>query len=157
MKTHVEAGYEMVRSVQVLNPVAELILAHHKRHDGTGYPRGLKGDAIPLCARIFAVADAFDAMTTVRPYQDSIPIALALEEIRRNSAKSFDPKVVDAFLAIPLKTLDFVHQVYHTDVDSAAGSMRKAVGATKISSLQFTRSINRSLRPIRCLRECDKA
>lgn len=63
-------------------------------------------------------------MTTVRPYQDSIPVALAVEEIRRNAGKSFDSQVVEAFLVILLETLDFVHRVYHTQVDSALGSMR---------------------------------
>jgi putative nucleotidyltransferase with HDIG domain len=145
MKTHVEAGYEMVRSLELLSPVAELILAHHERYDGTGYPRGLKGDEIPLCARIFAVADALDAMTTVRPYQDSIPIALAVEEIRRNAGKSYDPQVVEAFLAIPLETLDFVQHVYHTQAGSASGCLRKSDDAPAAITSRPLHSFDESL------------
>ena len=95
-------------------------------------------------------------MTTVRPYQDSIPIALAVEEIRRNAGKSFDSQVVEAFLVILLETLDFVLRIYHTQVDSALPCERLTT-PLPITCLPFTRPINRSLRPIRCLRECDKA
>jgi len=74
---------------------------HHERYDGTGYPQGLRGEDIPLTARIFAVVDALDAMTHDRPYRRARPISEALEEVRRESGKQFDPRVVDAASTIP--------------------------------------------------------
>src|SRR6202008_2689156 len=74
MQTHVTTGYELIKDVPSLAPAAELVLTHHERYDGSGYPNGLKGRQIPLCARIFAVADTFDAMTTHRPYQAEVPL-----------------------------------------------------------------------------------
>ncbi|MBI2914078.1 MAG: hypothetical protein HYY03_09170, partial [Chloroflexi bacterium] len=74
--------------------------AHHERYDGTGYPRGLAGDQIPLGARIFAVADAFDAMTSDRPYRRAVPPEEALAEILRFNGSQFDPAVVRAFVGV---------------------------------------------------------
>ena len=124
MKNHVQAGYEMVRNIPLLRSAAELILTHHERHDGTGYPRGLRGHDIPLCSRIFAIADTFDAMTTARPYQGAVLPIVAREEIRRNAGASFDPVVVEAFLAIPLDTLDFIRQTYPVQMDSTVGKFQ---------------------------------
>ncbi len=76
------------------------ILHHHERFDGTGYPDGLKGMSIPLCARILAVADAFEAMRSDRPYRRALPLEVAKGELRKNSGKQFDPKVVQVFLRI---------------------------------------------------------
>jgi len=69
MRGHVQIGYDLVNRIPFLRDAADLVLGHHERYDGTGYPRGLQGEQIPLRARIFAVADAFDAMTSPRPYQ----------------------------------------------------------------------------------------
>ncbi len=101
MQRHVKVGYELVRRVRLLAPAAELVLSHHERYDGEGYPRGLIGDAIPLDARVFAVADAFDAMTSDRPYRCARPLSVAREEISSGSGLQFDPEVVRAFLSIP--------------------------------------------------------
>lgn len=98
MKRHPELGYRMLQGIDFLRDAAEIVYTHHERHDGSGYPRGLKGDGIPLGARIFAVVDAYDAITSYRPYRKAQPHRKAVEEIVRNSGTQFDPEVVRAFL-----------------------------------------------------------
>ena len=109
MRGHVEIGYDLVSRIPLLEEVAELVLTHHEKFDGTGYPRKLRGEQIPLCARIFAVADAFDAMTTQRPYQATRAISDAIGEIRVRAGQQFDPEVVNAFLEVPLEALMNIH------------------------------------------------
>jgi putative nucleotidyltransferase with HDIG domain len=101
MQTHVAVGYELVRRIRFLASGAELVLSHHERYDGEGYPRGLRGNEIPLDARIFAIADTLDAMTSDRPYRRALPLAAAREEIIICSGIQFDPEVAHAFLHIP--------------------------------------------------------
>jgi putative nucleotidyltransferase with HDIG domain len=101
MRTHCAVGHEMLSRVPFLRGVAGIVLAHQERFDGTGYPNGLKGEEIPLGARIFAVADTLDAMTSDRPYRSALSLEEAKAEIRRCSGTQFDPKVVNAFLSIP--------------------------------------------------------
>ena len=101
MRTHCEIGYNMLTRIPFLRTAAEIVLSHQEFFNGAGYPRRLKGDEIPLGARIFAVADALDAMISDRPYRRALPITHAREEIRRCSGTQFDPKVVDVFLSIP--------------------------------------------------------
>lgn len=98
MKRHPELGYRMLQEIDFLRDVGEIVLSHHERYDGSGYPEGQKGDAIPLGARIFAVVDAYQAMTSHRPYRKPMPHRRAVEEIVRNSGSQFDPAVVRAFL-----------------------------------------------------------
>lgn len=100
MKTHPEIGAKIVQGLTGLDRVAPLILAHHERIDGSGYPKGLKGDQIPLGARIIAVVDSYHAMIEGRVYRSSRPHVEALAEISRNSGTLFDEKVVRAFKAI---------------------------------------------------------
>jgi putative nucleotidyltransferase with HDIG domain len=100
MRTHPHAGYEILRQVDFLAPAADIVLAHHERYDGKGYPRGLVGDQIPLGARIFMIADAFDAMTSDRTYRSAMPAEEALAEILRNSGTQFDPGAVMGFLSV---------------------------------------------------------
>jgi len=102
MQTHVKIGCELVERVAFLAPAAELIFAHQERWDGCGYPQGLRGKQIPLPARIFAVADALDAITSERPYRQAVSFAAARAEIARQSGLQFDPEVVRVFLSIPL-------------------------------------------------------
>jgi cyclic di-GMP phosphodiesterase len=109
MRGHGYIGYDLVSRIPLLQEVAELVLAHHERFDGPGYPRKLRGEQIPLCARIFAVADAFDAMTTPRIYQATRTIWQAIGEIRLHAGEQFDPQVVDAFLAVPVEVLERIH------------------------------------------------
>ncbi len=101
MRRHSEIGYAMLSRIPFLREAAEIVLAHQEFYDGTGYPRGLRGEEIPLGARIFAVADTLDAMTSDRPYRRALPIAAAQEEIQRCSGTQFDPKVVEVFLSLP--------------------------------------------------------
>lgn len=100
MKSHAEKGYRIALNSYELSSIAELILKHHERWDGKGYPLNLKGEEIPIECRILAVADAYDAMTNLRPYNTVKTHKEAIEEIKRCSGSQFDPKVVEAFLSI---------------------------------------------------------
>jgi len=100
MHKHPEAGYRIVKRIGFLKNAAEMVRAHHERFDGKGYPRGLAGDEIPLGARLFMVADAYDALTSKRPYRSPVTHEVAAETIV-NDGSHFDPLVVAAFMAIP--------------------------------------------------------
>jgi hypothetical protein len=100
MRRHPGIGYEMLKGVRFLALPAEIVLSHHERFDGKGYPRALGGDEIPLGARIFAVADTFDAMTSDRPYRRALPWEAARDEIVRHRGTQFDSRVVEAFLQV---------------------------------------------------------
>lgn len=97
MRTHPELGFMMVADVRQLEKAREIILNHHERFDGKGYPNGKSGDAIPLGARLFTIADSFDAMISDRPYRKGMSIQAAREEVRRCSGTQFDPLCVAAF------------------------------------------------------------
>jgi len=101
MWAHPYIGFEFVARISFLAEAAEIVLTHHERYDGSGYPQGLIGDEIPLGARVFAVADTLDAMTSDRPYRRALPLTAAREEIRRQSGGQFDSRVVDAFFTLP--------------------------------------------------------
>ena len=103
MREHCERGYEMVCKIPFLRDASTIVLAHQERFDGTGYPSGLKGEEIPLGARIFAIADTLDAITSDRPYRKGRSFAEARAEIERCSGTQFDPAIVDVFLQIPLE------------------------------------------------------
>ena len=104
MKTHVRIGYELMSRVAFLASASQIVLTHQECYDGLGYPQGLRGEEIPLGARIFAVADTLDAMMSDRPYRQGRPYAVARAEIQRESGKQFDPQVVAIFLKIPEET-----------------------------------------------------
>lgn len=99
MQTHTQRGYEIIQNVPFMKAAAEIILCHEERYDGSGYPNGLKGDDIPLGARLFALIDTLDAMTSDRPYRQALSFESAKDEIVRMSDIQFDPKAVEAFLA----------------------------------------------------------
>jgi hypothetical protein len=99
MRRHSAMGYRILAQVPYLRPAAKIVLAHHERWDGDGYPRRLKGENIPLGARIFALADTYDAIISDRPYRDGQSPDAALTEILRCSGSQFDPKVIEAFEA----------------------------------------------------------
>ncbi len=96
IKGHSQAGYEILQSIEFPWPIAQIVLQHHERMDGTGYPQGLKGDAILCEARILAVADVVEAITSDRPYRPGLGIEAALSEIMDKRGTSYDPAVVDA-------------------------------------------------------------
>ncbi|GEM_PF-4087500 len=100
MKQHPSHGYEICRSTQELAGIAKLVLSHHERFDGKGYPNGLAGDDIPLLSRIIALADSYDAMTNDRVYRKALTQEEAMEELRRNRGTQFDPYLCDIFLQI---------------------------------------------------------
>lgn len=100
VKMHPLIGESIITPVKFLNGIAPLILYHHERFDGKGYLEGLRGEAIPLGARIISVADAFDAMTSDRPYRKALTRKKAREELEKDSGKRFDPQVIEAFLRL---------------------------------------------------------
>jgi len=100
MERHPLCGEEMLDGKAFLSDAARVVGAHHERYDGRGYPHGLKADAIPIEARIVAVVDAYDAMTSERPYRGALSESKAQEELRKHAGTQFDPQVVNAFLAI---------------------------------------------------------
>lgn len=100
MRRHPQVGFDIIQSIPFLATPAEIVLSHQERWDGGGYPRGLKGEAIHLGARIFAIADTLDAMTSDRPYRKGTSLASAREEIRRCGGTQFDPACVEAFVTL---------------------------------------------------------
>ena len=100
MKTHVTNSIEMIHFLPNMNYVIPAVLSHHERYDGKGYPRGLKGEDIPLLGRILAVCDSFDAMTTKRSYKEAMPVDYAISELERNKGTQFDPKLSEAFVEL---------------------------------------------------------
>ena len=103
MQLHVQIGYDLVKRIPFLAEAAEIVLTHHERCDGSGYPRGLKAPEIPLSAKVFAVADTVDAMTSDRPYRSALPFENAREEIRRGSGQRYDSDAAGVFLSFPDK------------------------------------------------------
>ena len=106
MRKHPQIGFDILKSIQFLGASAEMVLCHQERFDGRGYPRGLAGETIPIFARIFAIADTFDAMTTNRPYRRALPPEAARTEIRRCTGTQFDPVCAEAFLSMAQDELD---------------------------------------------------
>ncbi|MGH7162807.1 MAG: HD domain-containing phosphohydrolase [Planctomycetota bacterium] len=100
MRNHTLIGYKMISRIKFLRGAADIVLYHHERWDGRGYPYGIAGEDIPLGARIFSVIDAFDAITSKRVYKEAVPVAQARKEIERCGGAQFDPRVVAAFQAI---------------------------------------------------------
>ena len=103
MRTHPEIGYRIAMASPDLAPIADLILTHHERWDGKGYPNQIAGEKIPLLSRILAVADAYDAMTEDRVYRKALPRERAIEEIRKNAGTQFDPQIAALFLEIVVR------------------------------------------------------
>jgi cyclic di-GMP phosphodiesterase len=104
MQRHAQIGFDLVKDIAFLSDASEIVLSHHERYNGGGYPRGLRGEEILPGARIFAVADSFDAITSDRPYRRASSFASGRETIRQLSGSLFDPQVVSIFLSIPEET-----------------------------------------------------
>ena len=129
MREHCYHGYKMLKKIPFLQEAAEIVYAHQERFDGTGYPRGLKGEQIPLGARIFSIGDTLDAITSDRPYRAAKPLAAAKEEIKAWSGRQFDPEIVEIFLSMPdsiwedlRKQIDNQSSRYPGRADGAKGS-----------------------------------
>ena len=110
--------------IAFLAGAAEIVLTHQERYDGTGYPQGLMGDEIPIGARIFAVADTLDAMTSNRPYRHALPFSTARTEITRESDHQFDPKIVEVFLTIPEEEWENMRQEVANGPNRFSGQKR---------------------------------
>lgn len=104
MREHCVRGYEVISKIPFLQEATEIVLTHHERFDGKGYPQGLRGEDIPLGARIFAIADTMDAMTSDRPYRKGTSFAAARDEIAKCAGGQFDPSIVKVFLQMPIET-----------------------------------------------------
>jgi HD-GYP domain-containing protein (c-di-GMP phosphodiesterase class II) len=100
IKTHSQSGYDILKDIEFPWPVADFVLQHHERMDGSGYPRGLKGEEILIEARILAVADVVEAMASHRPYRPALGIGAALAEIEKNRGLLYDSHVVDTCLRV---------------------------------------------------------
>jgi len=98
MKTHPILAFEMLQTIEYLHPALDIPHHHHERWDGSGYPDGLKGTDIPLAARIFAIVDVFNALTSDRPYRKALPVKEAVDYISANKGVLFDPNCVDEFI-----------------------------------------------------------
>lgn len=100
MRKHPQHAYDMLASIEYLRPALDIPYCHHERWDGTGYPRGLKGEQIPLAARLFAIIDVVDALRSDCPYRASWPEEKVFAHIRSESGSHFDPKAVDLFFKV---------------------------------------------------------
>jgi HD-GYP domain-containing protein (c-di-GMP phosphodiesterase class II) len=119
MRAHPAIGAQIVEPIRFLAGAVDIVVSHHEWYDGSGYPRGLRGRQIPAAARIFSIADCFDAMTSDRPYRLALPVEDAIAEIREGAGTQFDPVVVEAFLEL----------VEDEDLLAAAGLARLQVAA----------------------------
>ena len=108
MRSHPNQGARIVEPIPFMGEAVDIVRSHHERFDGTGYPRGLSGEEIPLAARIFAIADSFDAMTSDRPYRSALSTETAVKEILAGSGTQFDPTCVEAFEELAAEDDGFV-------------------------------------------------
>jgi HD-GYP domain-containing protein (c-di-GMP phosphodiesterase class II) len=135
MREHCFRGYQMLKKIPFLSEASEIVYAHQERYDGTGYPRGLSGQNIPLGARIFSIADTLDAITSDRPYRAAQTIQVAREEVDRFSGRQFDPEVVRVFLDMPDTIWEDLRKEINSQIDHFAYPMKPvtALAATSRS------------------------
>jgi putative nucleotidyltransferase with HDIG domain len=129
MREHCYRGYQMLRKIPFLAEAAEIVYSHQERFDGTGYPRGLKNEEIPLGARLFSVADTLDAITSNRPYRPAQTVTAAIEEIVRWSGRQFDPEVVKVFVSMPPNIWDDLRK----EIDAQIYRFAYSASANKLS------------------------
>ncbi|HKZ18408.1 MAG TPA: HD-GYP domain-containing protein, partial [Geobacteraceae bacterium] len=123
MHGHPGEGFRLLRRIGFLKEAAEIVHSHHERYDGSGYPRRLKGEEIPLGARLFAVADVFDALTSDRPYHSAVDYAQAAEIIREKKDRHFDPAVVEVFEKIKPAEWEAIRKRYSEINEATALNM----------------------------------
>lgn len=129
MREHCYRGYQMLRKIPFLAEAAEIVYSHQERFDGTGYPRGLKGEEIPLGSRLFSVADTLDAITSNRPYRPAQTLTAAIEEIQKWSGRQFDPEVVKVFVSMPQNIWDDLRK----EIDAQIYRFAYSASANKLS------------------------
>jgi putative nucleotidyltransferase with HDIG domain len=129
MREHCYRGYQMLRKIPFLAEAAEIVYSHQERFDGTGYPRGLKGEGIPLGSRLFSVADTLDAITSNRPYRPAQTLEAAIEEIQKWSGRQFDPEVVKVFVSMPQNIWDDLRK----EIDAQIYRFAYSASANKLS------------------------
>jgi len=112
IKDHPKTGYDILKEIEFPWPIAEMILQHHERLDGSGYPHGLSGNAICLEARILTVADVVEAMASHRPYRPSLGIKAAMQELDNRKGTRFDSSVVDAFQRLFREKNDMITDIF---------------------------------------------
>jgi len=110
MRRHPEMGYRILSGIKFLQRAAELVLQHHERYDGKGYPRGLRGEEITLGARIFALSDTFDSLTSERPFQAMRSLRDARNDLKSLAGSQLDPALIDTFLRIPIQELESIRE-----------------------------------------------
>ena len=125
MQEHAYLGYQMLKKIPFLAEASDIVYSHQERYDGTGYPRGLKGEEIPLGARIFSVADTLDAITSDRPYRAAQTLQAARAEIAKWSGRQFDPEVVKVFLEMP----DDIWDDLRKNIDAQISRVAYSTGA----------------------------
>jgi putative nucleotidyltransferase with HDIG domain len=125
MREHAYHGYQMLRKIPFLSEASDIVYSHQEKYDGTGYPRGLKGESIPLGARIFSVADTLDAITSDRPYRPAQSLQAAKVEIEKWAGRQFDPEVVKVFLEMP----DNIWEDLRKDIDAQIYRVAYSAGA----------------------------
>ncbi len=131
MRKHPEIGYQILKGIPFLQDAREIVLGHQERWDGLGYPQGLQGEQTPLGARLFAVVDTFDAMTSDRPYRTALAYSVAREEIQRCSDTQLHRQSVDSFLSIPEEvwtrlrqsTSQMQSEHFHFNLESSASNL----------------------------------
>src|SRR5882757_9802304 len=135
MREHCFRGYQMLKKIPFLSEASEIVYSHQERFDGTGYPRGLSGQNIPLGARIFSIADTLDAITSDRPYRAAQTIQVAREEVDRFSGRQFDPEVVRVFLDMPDTIWEDLRKEINSQIDHFTYPMKQvaALAATSRS------------------------
>ena len=126
-KQHPEVGARLVQPLGFSEDIGDAIRHHHERFDGAGYPRGLAGEAIPLGARIFAVVDTFDAMTSDRPYRAACSIQDARDEVQRWAGRQFDPRVATAFLSIDEPAWVAIRERVHREVTAIDEQVKRVL------------------------------
>jgi putative nucleotidyltransferase with HDIG domain len=125
MREHPVKGYEIASKIEMLKPIMSAVRNHHERWDGSGYPDKMKSDEIPLAARIVAIADAFDAMATDRPYKQALPLEECEAVLRKTAGKMYDPELIEVFVARHLGALyreDYADEPYDDGSDAEAAS-----------------------------------
>ncbi|HUJ17466.1 MAG TPA: HD domain-containing phosphohydrolase [Nitrospirota bacterium] len=128
MQKHPEIGYRIIGHIGYFSRAAEIIRCHHEHFDGSGYPRGLKGEEIPAGARVFAVADALDALTVTRPYHKAVPFDEAAEVITAASGTRYDPAVIEAFWKASAELREYIGRIFIDMEESLQDDLSGMIG-----------------------------